>query len=44
VQSVLDRDYAVIQITTFFFAVIVGSASLLTDLIYPLVDPRVRHD
>jgi peptide/nickel transport system permease protein len=44
VQSVLDRDYAVIQITTFFFAVIVGSVSLLTDLIYPLVDPRVRHE
>ena len=44
VQSVLDRDYAVIQLTTFFFAVIVGSVSLLTDLIYPWVDPRVRHE
>jgi peptide/nickel transport system permease protein len=44
VQSVLDRDYAVIQITAFFFAVLVGSVSLLTDLIYPLVDPRVRHE
>jgi peptide/nickel transport system permease protein len=44
VQSVLDRDYAVIQITTFFFAVIVGGVSLLTDLIYPWVDPRVRHE
>ena len=44
VQSVLDRDYAVVQITTICFAVIVGSASLLTDLIYPWVDPRVRHD
>jgi peptide/nickel transport system permease protein len=44
VQSVLDRDYPVIQITTFCFAVIVGSTSLLTDLIYAWVDPRVRHD
>jgi peptide/nickel transport system permease protein len=44
VQSVLDRDYAVIQITTFFFAVLVGSTSLFIDLIYPWVDPRVRHE
>jgi peptide/nickel transport system permease protein len=44
VQSVLDRDYAVIQITTFFFAVLIGSTSLFIDLIYPWVDPRVRHD
>ena len=44
VQSVLDRDYPVIQITTAGFAVMVGSTSLLTDLIYPWLDPRVRHD
>ena len=44
VQSVLDRDYAVIQITTFFFAVLVGSTSLFIDLIHPWVDPRVRHE
>ena len=44
VQSVLDRDYAAIQITTFFFAVLVGITSLFIDLIYPWVDPRVRHE
>jgi len=44
VQSVLDRDYPVIQITVICFAVIVGSTSLLIDLIYPWIDPRVRHD
>jgi peptide/nickel transport system permease protein len=43
VQSVLDRDYAVVQVTTIFVALIVSSVSLLTDLIYPLVDPRVRY-
>lgn len=44
VQSVLDRDYAVVQVTTIWFAVIVGGVSLLTDLIYPWIDPRLRHD
>jgi peptide/nickel transport system permease protein len=44
VQSVLDRDYPVILVTTMCFAVIVGSTSLLTDLIYPWVDPRVRYE
>ncbi|HET9590196.1 MAG TPA: ABC transporter permease, partial [Anaerolineales bacterium] len=44
VQSVLDRDYAVVQVTTLFFAVIVGSVMLLTDLIYPILDPRVLYE
>jgi len=43
-QSVLDRDYAVVQVTTICFAAVVASISLLTDLIYPLLDPRVRYD
>jgi ABC-type dipeptide/oligopeptide/nickel transport system permease component len=43
VQSVLDRDYAVVQITTLFFALSVTSVSLVIDMIYPLVDPRVRY-
>jgi peptide/nickel transport system permease protein len=44
VQSVLDRDYAVVQIVTIFFALIVTSISFVTDMIYPLLDPRVRYD
>jgi peptide/nickel transport system permease protein len=44
VQSTLDRDYAVVQITIICFALIVTSISLLTDLTYPLVDPRVRYE
>jgi len=44
VQSVLNRDYAVVQITTVCFAVIVTSITLLTDIFYPLLDPRVRYD
>jgi peptide/nickel transport system permease protein len=44
VQSILYRDYAVLQITTISFALIVTSITLLTDMIYPLLDPRVRYD
>ena len=44
VESVLNRDYAVVQITTICFAVIVASISLLTDLIYPFIDPRVHYE
>lgn len=44
VQSILYRDYAVLQITTIGFALIVTSITLLTDMIYPLLDPRVRYD
>lgn len=42
VTSVTDRDYTVILgITVLYTAVIVG-ANLLVDLLYALVDPRVR--
>jgi peptide/nickel transport system permease protein len=43
VQSVLDRDYAVVQVATVFLALVVSSVSLFTDLLYPLLDPRVRY-
>ena len=44
VQSVLHRDYAVIQLATICFAVMVAGVSLLADIIYPVLDPRVRHE
>lgn len=44
VQSVLHRDYAVIQLAVICFAVMVVSVSLLADMFYPLLDPRVHHD
>jgi peptide/nickel transport system permease protein len=42
-QSVLARDYPVIQAITLFLALLVILASLLTDIIYALLDPRVRY-
>ncbi len=42
VQSVLDRDFPVVQGITLIFAVIVVLVYLLTDVAYALLDPRVR--
>ena len=42
VQSVLSRDYPVIQGLVFVFGVMVVVFSLLADVAYSLIDPRVR--
>jgi peptide/nickel transport system permease protein len=42
VQSILNRDYPVVLASTILLAVIFVMVNFLVDLIYPLVDPRVR--
>jgi peptide/nickel transport system permease protein len=42
VDSVFSRDYTVVQGTTLIFAVLVIAINLATDLMYPILDPRVR--
>jgi peptide/nickel transport system permease protein len=42
VQSVLARDYPVIQALVFVFGVMVIVINLLSDLTYSTIDPRVR--
>jgi peptide/nickel transport system permease protein len=42
-ESVLARDYPVIQGAFFVLAVTVIAANFLADLLYPLLDPRVRR-
>jgi peptide/nickel transport system permease protein len=42
VASVSQRDFPVVQALTLLFGVIVVFASLLTDVLYGLLDPRVR--
>jgi peptide/nickel transport system permease protein len=42
VQSILSRDYAVVQSIVFLFALIVLVANLITDLSYSLLDPRMK--
>jgi peptide/nickel transport system permease protein len=42
VSAVTNRDFPVIQGTTFFFAVILILANLLVDLSYAFLDPRIH--
>jgi peptide/nickel transport system permease protein len=42
-EGVLKRDYAIVQGTVTIYALIVAIVSLVVDVAYSLVDPRVRY-
>ncbi len=42
-EAVLNRDYPVLQGAFFVVTVSVIAANILADLVYPLIDPRVRR-
>lgn len=42
VTAIAQRDYGVIMGITLFYAVVVLAVNLAVDLLYPVVDPRVR--
>lgn len=44
VQAIGQRDYAVIQGTTVLLGVAVVAMNLITDLLYTVLDPRIRID
>lgn len=44
ISSILARDYDLVQNTTLMFALIVLLVTLFTDLMYPILDPRVHYD
>ena len=39
-----DRDYPMVSGINLFFATVVVAINLLIDLIYAVLDPRVRYD
>ena len=43
VDAVFQRDYGVIMGTTLFYAAIVAVANLVVDVLYAVVDPRIRY-
>jgi oligopeptide transport system permease protein len=43
INAVLRRDYELIMGTTLFFALIVALSNLVIDLLYAVVDPRIRY-
>jgi peptide/nickel transport system permease protein len=44
VTAINSRDYPVIEGVAFVMVVAVAGAVLLLDLIYPLIDPRIRYE
>jgi peptide/nickel transport system permease protein len=42
-EAVLNRDYPVLQGTFFIITLSVILANVLSDMLYPFIDPRVRH-
>lgn len=44
VTGITNRDYTMIMATTIFLSVIMVTMSLISDLVYKLVDPRIKLD
>ena len=44
VQGVAQRDYGLIMGTTLFYAFIIAVANYVVDILYGVVDPRIRYD
>ena len=42
VSSIFSRDYPVVQGLTVTFAAMVMAISVITDLVYAAIDPRIR--
>jgi oligopeptide transport system permease protein len=42
VTSILSRDYNIVIGVFTFYAALVGLANLIVDLLYPILDPRIR--
>lgn len=44
VDSIMNRDYPVVQGAVLLIAVVFTAVNLLVDIMYSLVDPRIRYD
>jgi len=44
VTAITNRDYTIIMATTIVLATLVVTANLICDLLYKLVDPRIKYD
>ncbi|MBI2886238.1 MAG: ABC transporter permease [Chloroflexi bacterium] len=44
VEALNNRDYAVVQAGTFMISILFVTANLIVDLLYGVIDPRVRYD
>lgn len=44
VEAIFTRDYPLVMAGSFFFAAMVVVANLVADLLYAVVDPRIRYE
>lgn len=44
VDAITGRDYPLVMAGTFFFAVMVVMGNLIADVLYAVVDPRIRYE
>ena len=43
-DAILDQDFPVIQGVSFVIILMTALSVFLVDLVYPLIDPRIRHE
>jgi peptide/nickel transport system permease protein len=43
-RAIRETDYFLVQGIVFFSIVTIGVATLLLDLVYPILDPRISYD
>jgi peptide/nickel transport system permease protein len=44
VDAIFQRDYPVVMAGAFIFAIMVVIGNLVADILYSIVDPRIRYD
>ena len=44
IDSVLQRDFAVVQAAVFVTAIVIFLMNILIDIAYAMLDPRIRHN
>jgi peptide/nickel transport system permease protein len=44
VDAIFQRDYPLVMATSFMFAAVVVLGNLVSDVLYAVVDPRIRYD
>ena len=44
VTAVLQRDYGMIMGTTLFYCALITLSNLIVDVLYGVVDPRIRYN
>jgi oligopeptide transport system permease protein len=43
VSSIISRDYNIVIGVFTVYAVLIGSANLVVDMLYTVIDPRIRY-